>query len=60
MIRLLKAFCAGGIVYNAMVLVDRGLNVFIGVTNERTINTMLWFVVGYVVFDLIQDIFSSK
>jgi hypothetical protein len=60
MSRLLKAFCAGGIVYNAMVLVDTGLNVFIGATNERTIDTMLWFVVGYVVFDLIQDIFSSK
>jgi hypothetical protein len=55
--RLLKAFCAGGIIYNAIVLVDTG---FIGATNERTIDTMLWFVVGYVVFDLIQDIFSSK
>jgi hypothetical protein len=57
MSRLLKAFCAGGIIYNAIVLVDTG---FIGATNERTIDTMLWFVVGYVVFDLIQDIFSSK
>jgi hypothetical protein len=52
MIRLIKAFFATGVVYYAIML---SMNGILGATNWLSVRAFLWFIVGYVIIDMIKD-----
>jgi hypothetical protein len=52
MIRLIKAFFATGVVYYAIML---SMNGILGATNWLAFRAFLWFIVGYVIIDMIKD-----
>jgi hypothetical protein len=52
MIRLVKGGLSIGIVINAVNLAMNGV---LGATNERTLSNFMWFLVAYVIVDMIKD-----
>jgi hypothetical protein len=52
MIRLIKVALSIGIVINAVNLAMNGV---MGATNERTLSNFMWFLVAYVIVDIIKD-----
>jgi hypothetical protein len=52
MIRLIKGLLSVGIVINAVNLATNGV---MGATNERTLSNFMWFLVAYVIVDMIKD-----
>jgi hypothetical protein len=52
MIRLIKGLLSAGIVINAVNLATNGV---MGATNERTLSNFMWFLIAYVIVDLIKD-----
>jgi hypothetical protein len=52
MIRLVKGGLSIGIVINAVNLAMNGV---LGATNERTLSNFMWFLIAYVIVDMIKD-----
>jgi hypothetical protein len=52
MIRLVKGGLSIGIVINAVNLAMNGV---MGATNERTLSNFMWFLIAYVIVDMIKD-----
>lgn len=52
MIRLIKGVLSIGVVINAVNLATNGV---LGATNERTLSNFMWFLVAYVIVDMIKD-----
>jgi hypothetical protein len=52
MIRLIKVALSIGIVINAVNLAMNGV---MGATNERTLSNFMWFLIAYVIVDMIKD-----
>jgi hypothetical protein len=52
MIRLVKGGLSVGIVINAVNLAMNGV---MGATNERTFSNFMWFLIAYVIVDMIKD-----
>jgi NADH:ubiquinone oxidoreductase subunit K len=52
MIRLIKGLLSVGIIINAVNLAMNGV---MGATNERTLSNFMWFLVAYVIVDIIKD-----
>jgi hypothetical protein len=52
MIRLIKGALSIGIIINAVNLATNGV---MGATNERTLSNFMWFLIAYVIVDLIKD-----
>jgi hypothetical protein len=52
MIRLIKGVLSIGIIINAVNLATNGV---LGATNERTLSNFMWFLVAYVIVDMIKD-----
>ena len=52
MIRLIKVALSIGIVINAVNLAMNGV---MGATNERTLSNFMWFLVAYIMVDMIKD-----
>jgi hypothetical protein len=52
MIRLIKGVLSIGIVINAANLATNGV---LGATNERTLSNFMWFLIAYVIVDMIKD-----
>jgi hypothetical protein len=52
MIRLVKGGLSIGVVINAVNLAMNGV---LGATNERTLSNFMWFLVAYVIVDMIKD-----
>ena len=52
MIRLIKGGLSIGIIINAVNLATNGV---LGATNERTLSNFMWFLIAYVIVDMIKD-----
>jgi hypothetical protein len=52
MIRLIKGVLSIGIIINAANLASNGV---MGATNERTLSNFMWFLIAYVVVDMVKD-----
>jgi hypothetical protein len=52
MIRLIKAVLGIGVIINAINIATNGV---LGATNERTLSNFMWFLVAYVIVDMIKD-----
>jgi hypothetical protein len=52
MIRLIKSVLSIGVIINAVNLATNGV---LGATNERTLSNFMWFLVAYVIVDMIKD-----
>jgi hypothetical protein len=52
MIRLVKGGLSIGVVINAVNLAMNGV---LGATNERTLSNFMWFLIAYVIVDMIKD-----
>jgi len=52
MIRLIKGLLSIGIVINAINLATNGV---LGATNQATLSNFMWFLVAYVIVDMIKD-----
>jgi hypothetical protein len=52
MIRLIKGALSIGIIINAVNLAMNGV---LGATNERTLSNFMWFLIAYVIVDMIKD-----
>jgi hypothetical protein len=52
MIRLVKGGLSIGIIINAVNLAMNGV---MGATNERTLSNFMWFLIAYVIVDMIKD-----
>ena len=52
MIRLIKVALSIGIVINAVNLAMNGV---MGATNERTLSNFMWFLIAYIMVDMIKD-----
>jgi hypothetical protein len=52
MIRLVKGLLSAGVVINAVNLAMNGV---MGATNERTLSNFMWFLIAYVIVDMIKD-----
>ena len=52
MIRLVKAGFGIGIIINAVDLANNGI---LGVTNQATLSNFMWFLVAYIITDMIKD-----
>jgi hypothetical protein len=52
MIRLIKGVLSIGVVINAVNLATNGV---LGATNERTLSNFMWFLIAYVIVDMIKD-----
>jgi hypothetical protein len=52
MIRLIKGLLSIGIVINAINLASNGV---LGATNQATFSNFMWFLVAYVIVDIIKD-----
>jgi hypothetical protein len=52
MIRLIKAVLGIGVIINAINIATNGV---LGATNERTLSNFMWFLIAYVIVDMIKD-----
>jgi hypothetical protein len=52
MIRLIKGVLSIGIIINAANIATNGV---LGATNERTLSNFMWFLIAYVIVDMIKD-----
>jgi hypothetical protein len=52
MIRLIKGVLSIGIVINAANLAMNGV---MGATNERTLSNFMFFLIGYIIVDMVKD-----
>jgi hypothetical protein len=52
MIRLIKGLLSVGIVINAVNLAMNGV---MGATNERTLSNFMWFLIAYIIVDMVKD-----
>jgi hypothetical protein len=52
MIRLIKAVLGIGVIINAINIATNGV---LGATNERTFSNFMWFLIAYVIVDMIKD-----
>ena len=52
MIRLIKGLLSIGVVINAVNLAMNGV---MGATNERTLSNFMWFLIAYIIVDMVKD-----
>jgi hypothetical protein len=52
MIRLVKAGLGIGVIINAVNLANNGV---LGATNQATLSNFMWFLVAYIIVDMIKD-----
>ena len=52
MIRLVKGLLGVGVIINAITIANNGVW---GATNEATLTNLMWFLVAYIIVDVIKD-----
>jgi hypothetical protein len=52
MIRLVKVGLGIGVIINAVNLANNGV---LGATNQASLSNFMWFLVGYIITDMIKD-----
>jgi hypothetical protein len=52
MIRLIKAVLGIGVIINAINIATNGV---LGATNQATLSNFMWFLVAYIIVDIIKD-----
>ena len=52
MIRLIKAVLGIGVIINAINIASNGVW---GATNQATLSNFMWFLIAYVIVDMIKD-----
>jgi hypothetical protein len=52
MIRLIKGLLSIGVVINAVNLAMNGV---MGATNEKTLSNFMWFLIAYIIVDMVKD-----
>jgi hypothetical protein len=52
MIRLIKAVLGIGVIINAINIATNGV---LGATNQATLSNFMWFLVAYIIADMVKD-----
>jgi hypothetical protein len=56
MIRLVKVGLGIGVIINAVNLANNGV---LGATNQASLSNFMWFLVGYIITDMIKDVMDN-